>query len=142
MIQEDRILLLWYLSMSLPYELKMQSADADNPVELYGIKLNEDLINYYTFKSDGLKVGKCEHLHKDDALQFKPYLKSLSSMTDAEELDLIVIGDTVLKIGNKGHISILSLDQMKWLVKNHYDFLGLIHKGMAIEVTEENNPYK
>ena len=26
--------------------------------------------------------------------------------------------------------------------KNHLDFRGLIEKGLAIEVTEENNPYK
>ena len=29
-----------------------------------------------------------------------------------------------------------------WLLKNHFDFLELIQKGLAIEVTEENNPYK
>ena len=29
-----------------------------------------------------------------------------------------------------------------WLLKNHFDFRGLIPKGIAIEVTEENNPYK
>ena len=29
-----------------------------------------------------------------------------------------------------------------WLNKNMFDYRGLIEKGLAIEVTEENNPYK
>jgi hypothetical protein len=29
-----------------------------------------------------------------------------------------------------------------WLNKNHFDYRGLIERGLAIEVTEENNPYK
>lgn len=29
-----------------------------------------------------------------------------------------------------------------WLLQNHFDIFGLIPKGLAIEVTEENNPYK
>ena len=29
-----------------------------------------------------------------------------------------------------------------WLNKNMFDFRGLIPKGLAIEVTEDNNPYK
>ena len=34
------------------------------------------------------------------------------------------------------------LDVIDWLLKNHFDFRGLIPKGLAIAVTEENNPYK
>ena len=29
-----------------------------------------------------------------------------------------------------------------WLLENHFDFMGLIPKNLAIEVTEDNNPYK
>ena len=29
-----------------------------------------------------------------------------------------------------------------YCIQNHYDYRGLIDKGLAIEVTEENNPYK
>jgi hypothetical protein len=31
---------------------------------------------------------------------------------------------------------------MDWLNERHFDYRGLIEKGLAIEVTEENNPYK
>lgn len=33
-------------------------------------------------------------------------------------------------------------DDVDWLNKNHFDYRDLIPKGLAIEVTEENNPYK
>ena len=29
-----------------------------------------------------------------------------------------------------------------WLNAHHFDYRGLIKKGLAIAVTEENNPYK
>jgi len=31
---------------------------------------------------------------------------------------------------------------MIWLIKHHFDYLGLIDLGMTIEVTKENNPYE
>ena len=34
------------------------------------------------------------------------------------------------------------LEYLDWLNKNHFDYRGLIEKGLAIEVTKENNPYK
>ena len=29
-----------------------------------------------------------------------------------------------------------------WLNEHHFDYRGLIENGLAIEVTEDNNPYK
>ena len=34
-----------------------------------------------------------------------------------------------------------SIDSIDWLNSHHFDYRGLIEKGLAIEVTE-NNPYK
>lgn len=34
------------------------------------------------------------------------------------------------------------LDVIDWLNKHHFDYRHLIEKNLAIEVTEENNPYK
>ena len=28
-----------------------------------------------------------------------------------------------------------------WLLAHHFDFMGLIPKGLAIKATEDNNPY-
>lgn len=35
-----------------------------------------------------------------------------------------------------------SVAEIEWYLKKHLDFIGLIDEGLAIEVTEENNPYK
>ena len=72
----------------------------------------------------------------------KPYLRPMSSMTEEEINEFILISDTVLWLGNKRSSCILSLEQMDWLNAHHFDYRGLIEKGLAIEVTEENNPYK
>jgi hypothetical protein len=34
-----------------------------------------------------------------------------------------------------------SVHKYDWLNAHHFDYRGLIEKGLAIEVTEENNPY-
>lgn len=33
-------------------------------------------------------------------------------------------------------------DSIDWLNAHHFDYRGLIEKGLAIAVAEENNPYK
>jgi hypothetical protein len=38
-------------------------------------------------------------------------------------------------------IRLPNVNQVIWLLQNHFDFRGLILKGLAIEVTEKNNPY-
>lgn len=60
--------------------------------------------------------------------QIKPYLRSLSSMTNAER-------DRMRKDINKTHEDITD-----WLDKYHFDYRGLIKKGLALEAPE--NMYK
>ena len=66
----------------------------------------------------------------------------MSSMTDEEWKDYqkIRITDWVHGYINGTFINAGLI--VNWLLKNHFDFMGLIPKGLAIEVTEENNPYK
>ena len=44
------------------------------------------------------------------------------------------------------HVEFVSYEFMngiiQYLLEHHFDFRGLIEKGLAIAVTEENNPYK
>ena len=73
----------------------------------------------------------------DESFKFiKPYLRPLSSMTDEEINEFILISDTVLWLGNKMSTCILSLEQMDWLNKNMFDYRGLIEKGLALEAPE------
>ena len=59
----------------------------------------------------------------------KPYLRPMSSMTRD---DYAIVQQLVKKQWG---------GDTDWLNAHHFDYRGLIEKGLAIEVTEENNPY-
>lgn len=61
----------------------------------------------------------------------KPYLFPLSSMTDEQFNEKWELEHS----GNMEHLSIPALD---WLNKNHFDYRGLIEKGLAIDATGKN----
>lgn len=70
------------------------------------------------------------------ACGFKPYLRPMSSMTEEEknEYDMFFNEDGLLN-------TIVDV-YVDWLNAHHFDYRGLIKKGLAIEVTKENNPYE
>ena len=127
MKQEDKKLELRYLSMALPYRVKVCLYERETCI-LTGIDGYEV---YLDVDSDSFRIES-----------IKPYLRPMSSMTEDEINEFILISDTVLWLGNKRSTCMLSIEQINWLSAHHFDFLGLIPKGLAIEVTEENNPYK
>ena len=61
----------------------------------------------------------------------KPYLRPISSMTEGERKEYW----DITSVSN--HCAAID-----WLNAHHFDYRGLIEKGLAIAVTEENNPYK
>ena len=65
-----------------------------------------------------------------------PYLRPMSSMTEEEELDFILKCDSVLRMTEKNHTCILSIDEIDWLLAHHFDYRGLIPMGLAIEAPE------
>lgn len=74
----------------------------------------------------------------DDTIQgyyfdeFKPYLRPMSSMTkeEREEFQEYVFDSD--EIGG-----IVMLDAVDWLLAHHFDFRGLIEKGLALEAPED-----
>ena len=81
----------------------------------------------------------------------KPYLRPLSSMTEEEKREYFsFIGgkrpfDCDFSVYPIEYAFIYEHDinsYIDWLNKHHFDYRGLIKKGLALEVTEENNPYK
>jgi len=70
-------------------------------------------------------------------IDYKPYLRSMSSMTE-EEIDEF----TQFDVYADGEYVIPNYKAIDWLNKNMFDYRGLIPKGLAIEVNESNNPYK
>ena len=78
----------------------------------------------------------------------KPYLRPLSSMTEAENDDLYESGGRACwKNGSEIRLNELSgfketYRSLIWLVRNHFDCFNLISQGLAIGVTKNNNPYE
>lgn len=73
----------------------------------------------------------------------KPYLRPMSSMTEEEYKELKEISEYYGFVPFK-YIDdwCPNYDMTDWLNAHHFDYRGLIEKGLAIEVTEDNNPYK
>lgn len=69
---------------------------------------------------------------------FKPYLQSMSSMTEKEKKKFKKVVYDSMNIDNVSAPVYVA----DWLYSKHLDVHGLILKGLAIEVTPENNPYK
>jgi len=140
MTQEKKELLLRDLCARLPYGVIIQVPELFYPQR----KVNEKLVtinDLWHFNDDGTYIENV-----------KPYLRLMSSMTDEElyELQEIVgkeveIRDGFLYIVDSSRNSLSYLELLAvfdWLNAHHFDYRGLIDKGLAIEVTEENNPYK
>lgn len=67
----------------------------------------------------------------------KPYLRPMSSMTEEEKKEYQYITERWMYDADYS-----IADSIDWLNEHHFDYRGLIPKGLAIAVTEENNPYK
>ena len=128
MTQEQKELLFKDLCARLPYGVKFlrESWNYEWDQELSVIEVLENI------DKDGYinnsKVYKLEDI--------KPYLRPMSSMTEEEINEFILISDTVLWLGDKRSTCILSFEQMDWLNVHHFDYRGLIEKGLAIEAPE------
>ena len=119
MTKEEKQLLTIDLCMRLPYYTELYSNVADGNWAILTPVVISNLMN------------------ATDKLVIKPYLRPMSSMTEEEINEFILISDTVLWLGNKRSTCILSLKQMDWLNAHHFDYRGLIEKGLALEAPED-----
>lgn len=131
MTREDKELLLKDLCARLPYGVK---------VSFHG-KV-ETLSEAHIYPNVQTFVGESGVLY--DAEFVKPYLRPMSSMTAEEEKEEYLERWTPWSTDEEGNTDSESLAQFRldYLLERHFDYRGLIEKGLAIEVTEENNPYK
>ncbi len=127
MTQEEKLLLLKDLSARLPYGVKFlrESWNYEWNQELSVIEVLEDV------DKDGYINNTKVYTIED----IKPYLRPMSSMTEEEKSQYNFY---LTRIEFAYDASLL----IDWLNSHHFDYRVLIKKGLAIEVTEENNPYK
>ena len=120
MTPEEKQLLLIDLCARLPYnDYKVQIKEEEDDIpRISKLVLSYiDDIKYYSIAS------------------IKVYLRPMSLMTEEEENEYYALEELSRKKSNHG------IDILDWLNFHYFDYRGLIEKGLAIEVTEENNPY-
>ena len=118
MTQENsKQLLLKDLTARLPYGVK---------IELSWWEMGE-----WTSIDTTLEAEFIEDLINDEDIEIEPYLRPMSSMTEEEKLmyEGLMIGTD--------NISYM-LDVIDWLNAHHFDYRGLIEKGIAIDSTKLN----
>ena len=135
--QKENELLLNVLKDGLPYGLQLQITDVN------GFTFNGELRvlskNWCSLKiADSVKREKIKNETIPlNYIHIKPYLRPMSSMTETEIDEF-----TQFDVYANGEYIMSNYEMIDWLNKYHFDYRGLIEKGLAIEVTEENNPYK
>ena len=139
MKQKDKELLLKDLCARLPYQPLCKKVDTE-----------DDFCNY-----DALLGYSLRDLVNNKII-IKPYLRPMSSMTEEEKRELsakynwsIMGNDISIRYHSEGYWDDDTecptneyLQLFDWLNAHHFDYRGLIEKGLAIMVDENNNPYK
>lgn len=129
MTQENEELLIEDLSCRIPYGVIV------NVEGLSNVKL-ESVNWYYEVKVDD---GSSTDLYPIS--EVRPYLRPMSSMTKEEKIDYDRLCSYCLEQDTVNY-NITTLDRtqlvyvINWLNKNHFDYRGLIEKGLAIEAPE------
>lgn len=129
-LPENKRLLITDLCARLPYNTIVSVAEGG----INGVQWNKSTLNFYLL----------HQIEEEDGWEFiKPYLRPMSSMTKEEKEEYhnlsfeedreeIEFGELVTNIYY--HDTIESID---WLNSHHFDYRGLIEKGLAIEALEE-----
>ena len=145
MTQENKDLLLRDLCARLPYGVKVNYNEEVCTIDSIGNDSELLLKN-----NDGEIIPKWEDSLFISIEKCKPYLFPLSSMTEEQKIECFK--GTPLEIDKYGDISVkdnsyggsqytdleIYLEVINWLLKNHFDFRGLIPKGLAIDCTNLN----
>ncbi len=121
MTKEERELLLIDLSARLPYRVKCINIrwPRDGYVEISNIDTNRQKVQIF---EDWCDINDC-----------KPYLRPLSSMTEEERKEYKRIAPGLVIYDG---IHIPNVPRIDWLNAHHFDYRGLIEKGLALVAPE------
>ena len=127
MTQENKDLLLRDLCARLLYNVICQVEFKED-----GKYNSKDMLLSGIFTDEAYFTTKGGSVYSNE---YKPYLFPLSSMTE-EQYDELYI-DSRVKNDSIDILDALAndMDAIDWLNKNHFDYRGLIEKGLAIDAT-------
>ena len=136
---EDKILLIKELSARQPYGVKIEYSAGIigtlNNMTTHRLYDGDDVKDIYCvidFFGDGMDYI--------DVKYFRPYLFPLSSMTDEQhkelydkliEFELQALEDKIDRIESVKF-------EIEYYLENHFDYKGLIDKGLALDATNKN----
>ena len=143
MTQEEKDLLLKDLCSRLPYGVKV-SCRGDFNHDWYNLE-SVDITDNEVY------ISTCEPYYSNytDIESTRPYLLPLSSMTEEQKNQLKEMWGANMdkaidySISGKERLSGLcelsaAKEVIDWLIANHFDYRGLIEKGLAIDATGLN----
>ena len=129
MTQEDKQLLLKDICSRLPYHDLWVQYDNKNWLAIgYGHERVELLSSIFSSAA-----GPCPLID-----EIKPYLRPMDSMTEDEREEFRFVGGIMSYNPQKDSWAIAALtpEAYDWLNEHHFDFRGLIEKGLALEAPE------
>ena len=100
------------------------------------VKVKDTLteIHNYKLETASVRLGLISSCKLETV---KPYLRPMSSMTEEERKIY-----TKLLFADLGGVYEDYYKALDYLNAHHFDYRGLIERGLAIEITKENNPYE
>ena len=127
-------------------ELLIKDLCARLPYELYGLHRNkiEKLQLIDSFGS--YQIESYSAWFNLDSVEFKPYLRLMSNMTGKEmyEYEKLVGNHSditeYIYVDRYDSVQDCLYEYVDWLHEHHFDYRGLIEKGLALEAPE--NMYK
>ena len=139
MTVEEKNLLIRDLCCRLAYGVLVEHTPSGirgalNEMHVKPIYGENDAIVSYVCSTDFFGAGE----ESFDIEVFKPVLRKLSSMTE-EEKEYIISLKYQPSAFEYMNIIICSQEVIKWLNAHHFDYMGLIEMGLAIEA--ENGTY-
>lgn len=138
---EDKMLLIRDLSARLPYAVHVQHTSGFSGT-LHDLHThhkydeNDDVYDIICFTNF---FGDDDYI---DIEYFKPYLLPLSSMTEEQRKEAPFFNTFInghISLFEDGELTVNDINRLlDWLNKNHFDYRGLIPKGLAIDATGLN----
>jgi len=146
MTRKEETILTNYLCMALSYNLRCHVPTAACTMTLTGKRLN-----YFCFHKDECGYDYSDELEVvldplndlNNRFIVKPLLRPMESMTKEEvkEFNKFCVideeawnGEGISGFKNQAEIMHKGI---VWLLENHFDFMGLIEKGLAIDKTKK-----
>ena len=121
MTQKDKDLLLKDICSRLPYGVKCKDITLDFVGTVMDISMHDNMCKLFNDYDDNYTCF---------IMNCKPYLFPLSSMTEDQEEEYCTMYEENRYSWRENIID--------WFHKNHFDYRGLISKGLAIDATNLN----